>query len=227
VALLEGSALTAWRTGAACGAATDLLAPTGARTLALFGAGGQARAQVLGIAAVRALEEVRVYALTPDRVDALLERLRCELDCSLVHAASPAEALFGAEIVCTATTASTPVFNDADLPAGAHVNAVGSFRPTMRELPLETVARAAVVVDSRDAAALEAGELVDAVARGVTDAGAWIELGEVVAGTRSVRRPLGGVTLFESVGLAVQDLAAAGAVLDAARRIGLGRTIEL
>lgn len=226
-ALLEGTALTAWRTGAASGAATDLLAPRAARVLAVLGAGGQARTQVLGVAAVRELEEVRIFSPTAERVEALIAALRDELACRLLRAASSTAALRGADVVCTATTAARPVLADADLPAGAHVNGIGSFRSDLRELPLETIARAAVVVDSRESAAREAGELVHAVREGATDPAAWIELGELVAATREVRVPAGGVTLFKSVGLAVQDLVAAAAVLDAARRDGLGRTIEL
>jgi ornithine cyclodeaminase len=226
-AILDGTGLTAWRTGAASGAATDLLADPAARVAAVFGAGGQARAQVLAIAAVREVEEVRICSPTRDRAEALLDRLRHEVGCTLRYTASPAEALAGARIVCTATTSSHPVFADADLAPGAHVNAIGSFRPDMREVPLETVARARIVVDSRTAAALEAGELVHAVGAGMTLAEAWAELGELVAGAAALSLPGSGVTLFKSVGLAVQDLAAAGAVLETARREGLGRTVEV
>lgn len=226
-ALLEGTALTAWRTGAASGAATDLLAPRGAQVLAVLGAGAQARTQALGVAAVRDLAEVRIFSPTPERAEALAAALRGELACPVRPTASPAEALVGAGIACAATTSATPVFDDSDLPAGAHVNGVGSFRPELRELPLETIARAAVVVDSRESAALEAGELVHAVREGATRPADWVELGELVARVREVRRPAGGVTLFKSVGLAVQDLAAAAAVLEAARAEGLGRVVEL
>jgi ornithine cyclodeaminase len=208
-AILDGTGLTAWRTGAASGAATDLLADPAARVAAVFGAGGQARAQVLAIAAVREVEEVRICSPTRDRAEALLDRLRHEVGCTLRYTASPAEALAGARIVCTATTSSHPVFADADLAPGAHVNAIGSFRPDMRE------------------AALEAGELVHAVGAGMTLAEAWAELGELVAGAAALSLPGSGVTLFKSVGLAVQDLAAAGAVLETARREGLGRTVEV
>ena len=226
-ALLDGTGLTAWRTGAASGAATDLLAEPAARVAAVFGAGGQARAQVLAIAAVREVEEVRICSPTRDRAEALLDRLRDEVGCTLRYTASAAEALAGAAIVCTATTSSQPVFADADLASGAHVNAIGSFRPDMREVPADTVARAGIVVDSRAAAALEAGELVHAVDAGASVPEAWVELGDLVAGAAPPRVPEGGVTLFKSVGLAVQDLAAAAAVLDTARREGLGQTITL
>ena len=226
-ALLDGTGLTAWRTGAAAGAATDLLAGSVARVAAVFGAGGQARAQVLAIAAVREVEKVRICSPTRERAEALLERLRDEVGCTLRYTASPAEALAGAAIVCTATTSSQPVFADADLASGAHVNAIGSFRPDMREVPADTVARAGIVVDSRAAAALEAGELIHATDVGTTRPEAWVELGDLVAGACRPDVPDGGISLFKSVGLAVQDLAAAGAVLETARREGLGRTVEL
>lgn len=226
-ALLEGTALTAWRTGAASGAATDLLAAPAARVAAIVGAGGQARTQALAVAAVRPVEEIRFWSPTPEHVDRLIERLGEELDCALRRAPSAAAALDGAEVVCTATTSPVPVLDDADLAAGTHVNAIGSFRADMRELPLETVARAGITVDSRASAALEAGELVDAAHRGVSPPESWVEIGDLVAGAPAPEVPAGGVSLFKSVGLAVQDLAAAAAILEAARRSGLGRAIEL
>lgn len=225
-ALLDGTALTAWRTGAAAGAATALLSPADASVAALLGAGGQARAQALALAAVRPLAELRVFSPTSERVDALLETLRDEPPCRLRAAPTARAALDGAQIVCAATTSATPVFDDSWITPGTHVNGIGSFRPAMREIPSASVARAAVVVDSRESAALEAGELVHAAAQGLTDPTAWVELGEVVAG-RPVAAPEGGITLFKSVGLAVQDLAAAAAVLEEARRLGLGEVVEL
>ncbi len=225
-ALLDGTFLTAWRAGAASGAATDLIAANDAAVGAVIGAGGQARTQVLAIDAVRALREIRVYARTPARVEAMIEELQPRVRARLTAAASPRAALAGAQIVCTATTSRAPVFPDDALAAGAHVNGIGSFTATMQEIGNATVQRAAVFVDSRASAELEAGDLLHAAASEGTDPADWIELGAwIEAGQPAV--PSAEITLFKSVGLAVQDIAAGAEVLGSARQRGLGRIVEL
>ena len=226
-ALADGTFLTAWRTGAASGAASDLLALPDARTAALFGCGAQARTQALAIDAVRDLDVVRVYARTPSSVERFVVEMEEQLEARPVAAESPAAALAGAEIVCAATTSSTPVFDGRDLAAGAHVNGVGSFTTEMREVDATTVARARVFVDQRQAAEAEAGDLVIAAREGHTEPGRWAELGEVVAGTRPGRRAAAEITFFKSVGVAVQDVAAADRALERARELNLGSQIEL
>lgn len=226
-ALLDGTFLTAWRTGAASGAATDLLARTDARVAAVFGCGAQAETQVLAIDAVRELEEIRIYARTGARVHGFVERLGAEVRAALVAAPSPRVALEGAEVICTATTSTEPVFDGADLAPGAHLNGVGSYTLDMREVDVETVRRSSVFVDSRDSALAEAGELVAAVAAGATEAARWVELGEVAAGRHPGRQSDGEITFFKSVGSAVQDLAAGALALERAEAEGLGERVEL
>lgn len=223
-ALMEGSALTALRTGAATGAATDLLARPDAAVLALFGAGAQARTQLEAVRAVRPLREVRIVARS--RESAL--RLAAEVEGVEVRTPStPAEALRGADLVVAATSSASPVFAGGDVEPGAHVNGVGSYTPAMREVDAALVERALVVVDSRAGALAEAGDLLAPIAAGRLREADLAELGEVLAGTRPGRTSPGQVTFFKSVGNAVQDAAVAALALAAAEARGLGREVEL
>jgi ornithine cyclodeaminase/alanine dehydrogenase-like protein (mu-crystallin family) len=230
VALLEGAALTSIRTAAASAAATDLLAKRESRTMALFGAGVQARAHVEAICAVRPIETVFVYGTTPDHVATLIEEFarRPGMRVNLQAADSPAHAVHRADIVCATTTSPLPIFNDADLPPGVHINAIGSFRPQVREIPAETVVRATIVVDSRAAAWEEAGDLIQPLQAGLIQRNhIHAELGELVLGRRSGRTDDRAVTLFKSVGLAVQDAAAARVALENASQMLLGQQVPL
>jgi alanine dehydrogenase len=229
LALLEGAALTALRTAAACALATDLLARADSRTLALFGAGVQARAHVDALCAVRAIDTVYCYSRTRARAEAMCAALQ-----EGAHAArrfvvvdAPAAALEHADIVATTTSSRTPVFSDTELPPGVHVNAIGAYTPDTRELPPETVARATVVVDSREAAWQEAGDLIQPWQAGViAREHVHAELGEIVLGEKPGRRDPRELTLFKSVGVAVQDAVAARDALTTAHRLGLGREID-
>jgi len=227
VALLEGATLTAIRTAAASGAATDLLARRDSRVVTLFGAGVQAAHHAEAICAVREIAEVRVYSRTQERLTEFCSALGSRRgDVRVIETSSPADALRGADIVCAASTSAEPVFADAELPPGAHVNAVGSYRPHVREIPGETVARALVVVDSRAAAWEEAGDLILPLEAGqIVRAHVHAELGELVLGRKSGRADDAQITLFKSVGIAAQDAVAAQAALDSARRLNLGTTV--
>jgi ornithine cyclodeaminase len=225
LALLEGGTLTAIRTGAGAGAATDLLARRDARVAAIFGAGVQAGAQLEAICAVRQLEQVRIYSPSPARVKAFIEAHQPRVSAKLTGSASPREAIQHADIVCAATTSTTPVFADTDLAPGVHINGVGSYTPGMIEIPPETVARAAVFVDSVEACRAEAGEIIRAVELGKR----WeqvTEIGACFAGGQPGRASHEQVTFFKSVGVAVQDAVAAQIALANARTLGLGQTVD-
>jgi ornithine cyclodeaminase len=227
--LLEGAALTAIRTAAASGAATDLLARRDSRRLALFGAGVQARTHLEAVCAVRPVEEVRIYSRTPEKVAALIAEVTGwpGFSARLIAAASPRAALQQADIVCAATTSKVPIFDDDDLLPGAHVNAVGSYTRDACEIPAETVRRALIVVDSREAAWQEAGDLIQPLEAGLIDRGQiHADLGELVLGRRPGRTDERQITFFKSVGLAVQDAVAARYALDNARRLKLGREVQ-
>ncbi len=225
-AILDGTFLTAWRTGAAGGAATDLLARADAKIGALLGAGDQARTQALAMDAVRELDEIRIYSRTATRSVALVQQLQSQTRCLLRTVPSASAAISGADIVTAATTSSRPVFHGDELSDGTHVNGVGSFTPAMQEIDITTVGRARVFVDSIASAPVESGDLVEAIAAGVTSPEGWVELGRVVEGLASGRVDPTEITFFKSVGLAVQDVAAGAEILSRAEAEGLGKSVE-
>ena len=229
VALLEGAALTAIRTGAASGAATDLMARTDSRTAAILGAGVEARTQLEAVCTVRPIETVWVYDPAAGAVEALIGEMagRGPVPADVRHAADAREAVTGADIVCAATTSHTPVFADADLKPGAHVNAIGSYQPHVQEVPPETVVRARVVVDSRRTALAETGDLIQPIRAGLITADhVRAELGELVLGRAKGRTSQDQITLFKAVGVAVQDAVAARAALARAEQQGLGQRVR-
>jgi ornithine cyclodeaminase len=229
IALLEGATLTAIRTAAASGAATDLLARRDSHVLAILGAGVQARTHLAAVCAVRPIEEVRIYSPAADHIAAMIAELSRDegVSARLVAAPSPRAAARGADIVCTTTTSKTPVFDDTDIGAGTHINAVGSYTPDAREIPGETVARAMVFVDSRSAASEEAGDLIQPLIAGLIEQDhIRAELGEIVLGCALGRTDDHQITLFKSVGLAVQDAAAAARAVANARRLNLGQEVS-
>jgi alanine dehydrogenase len=227
-AVMEGGYLTALRTGAASGAATDLLAREDARTSAIFGAGVQGRTQLEAVCAVRPIEAAWVYDLNPDQARAYADEMAAQLGIVVEVAETPAEALAEADVVCTATTSSTPVFDDGDVRPGTHINAVGAYTPEMQEIPAATVLRAKVVIDELESSLAEAGDLIIPIEAGMmTEERIHAELGEIAAGQKVGRVSADEVTLFKSVGVAVQDAAVAGAILTEARRLDLGVEVEL
>ncbi len=230
-AIIDGTYLTALRTGAASGAATDLLARGDAATVAVLGTGVQGRTQLQAVCTVRAIERVLVF----DTRRGASEKFRAEMADAgppipqRIDVASTAkEAISQADVVCTATTSTTPVFLDSDVKPGTHINAIGSFTPQMQELPAETVARALLVVDSREAVWAEAGDLIIAKKRGlITESSVHAEIGEIVAATKPGRSSADQVTLFKSVGNAVQDVSVGARILEEAKRKGLGTIVDL
>ena len=226
-ALCDGTFLTALRTGAASGVATELLSRTDARVGAVIGCGAQGRTQALAIDCVRGLDEIRLCDRQVEVASRLADELRDQVRARLVAHPDPSDAIADADVVCAATTSATPVFDGKLLKPGAHVNGVGSFTLEMRELDATTVSRARVFVDSMESALAEAGDLVKAEDEGVTTRGAWVELGLVAAGRAAGRRDESEITLFKSVGHAVQDVAAAATAVAAARERGLGQMVEL
>jgi ornithine cyclodeaminase len=200
IGVLDGPTLTAIRTGAASGLATRLLARPDARVLAMLGAGAMAPDQIAAIRAVRPIERVIVWSRSPAHAQALAERIGADWidDAGL--------AVSEADVVCCATPSTAPLFSDSSVRPGTHINAVGAFRPEMVEVPPETLDRAYVVIDDEDAARQEAGDLIQA-----DRFPANATLGDLLAG----RHPAIGedVTVFKSVGIASQDVAAAVAAL--------------
>jgi alanine dehydrogenase len=228
-ALLEGGTLTAIRTGAASGAATDLLARPDSTVAAIFGAGVQARTQLEAICTVRPIQTVWVYDCIPAKVGAFISEMAGTgpIPTDLRVAQSPQQAVAEADVICTATTSHTPVFADADLKTGVHINGVGSYTPEMQEVPAETVARALVVVTSREAALAEAGDLIQPIRQGVIKKEhIHAELGEILLGRTHGRTNSEQITFFKATGIAVQDAVAARLALQKAQKLGLGQRVE-
>jgi alanine dehydrogenase len=231
LAAIEGGYLTALRTGAASGLATDLLARKDAEVAAIFGAGVQARTQISAIASVRPVKRFWIYGRRRDQVEELINTVGPQLDSSieLLAALSPSHAIRDSDVVCTATTSHVPVFNGEDLKAGSHINGVGSFTPDMQEVDCLTLRRASkIVVDSRQGALSEAGDLLVAISRGqIQPSDLYAEIGEIAAGLRPGRENGSEITYFKSVGNAVQDVAIAQALYHRARINNLGLETDL
>ena len=226
LAVMDGTALTAIRTGAACGLATDLLARPEASTVAIFGAGVQARTQIEAVCAVRPIRKAQVFDTCPERAEAFAREMGRVLGLEIEPGRSAAETVRGAEIVCTATTSKTPVFCDQDLQPGAHVNAVGSYQPHVQEIPSETVLRSYLIVNHRPSVLAETGDLLIPMADGLFgEDHIRAELGEIIRGERPGRPSPQALTLFKSVGVAIQDLSAAMRVLTLGTSLGLGTEV--
>jgi ornithine cyclodeaminase/alanine dehydrogenase-like protein (mu-crystallin family) len=224
--VLEGASLTAIRTGAASGLATELLARADAATAALFGTGVQGRTQLEAVCCVRPIQTARVCSRNREAAAHFAAEMSRQLGLAVEAAGSPSAALQDADVVCTATTSATPVFDDSELPPGAHINAVGAYLPEMVEIPAATVARARVVVDHQAAAREEAGDLLVPYHQGsIGDSYFRTELGDVVLGRAPGRSGAEEITLFKSVGIAIQDLCAAARALENARRLGIGQVL--
>jgi ornithine cyclodeaminase/alanine dehydrogenase-like protein (mu-crystallin family) len=212
-AVLDAAAVTAIRTAAVSGLATRYLARPDSERLVLFGAGPQAHAHLEAMVAVAPVRHVRVVSRTPAPAAALVERARAAFGLD-AEVAGP-EAVTDADLVCACTTSSTPVFDGARLPRGVHVNAVGSYRPDLQELDVTTVRSCRVVVEDRGAALRESGDLAHAVASGWDPGSIAADLPELVRDRVVVRSAGDDRTLFDSVGLAYEDLIVAEAVVQA------------
>jgi len=211
VGIVDGPTLTTIRTGAGAGLATDLLAARNASSMAMLGAGAMAFDQIAAIQAVRPIEDIVVWSRNRDTARALAEIV------GGVTAKDADEAVTNADIITTATPASSPLFERASLPERVHINAIGAYTPTMVEVPAAFVHDAFVVVDDYAAAAAEAGDLLTA------DRKPDIDLSDLLASGPQDHGPR---TLFKSVGIASQDIAAATVALANAERLGLGTELE-
>lgn len=228
-ALLEGSSLTAIRTGAGSGAAIDLLSRPDSKVVAVFGAGVQGRTQLEAACSVRKIEKALVFDTTVESAENFVRDMAGigPIPKELSVAKSPQEALSQADIVCTATTSSTPIFSDDDVKPGTHISSIGSYTPEMQEVPAKMVARALVVVDSREATLAETGDLLRPMQAGLFgEDHISAELGEIVLGRKPGRVSREQITFFKSVGVAVQDAMAAQLALQNARNQRLGTNVK-
>jgi ornithine cyclodeaminase len=228
IAVLDGRYITEARTAAVSAASTRHLAREDARVLAVLGSGVQARSHIEAIARVRALSEIRVWGRDQAHVDALIREMDPRMPATMRAAPSARDAVSGADIVALVTASSEPVLAATDVADGTHICAVGACRPNAREMDTALVRRARVFVDSRVGALAEAGDLVIPIKEGALDASHIAgEIGDVFGGRLAGRRDASEVTVFKSLGMAVEDVAAARLACDRAAARGLGRGFVL
>ncbi|MEM8890536.1 MAG: ornithine cyclodeaminase [Bacteroidota bacterium] len=212
LALVDGTYLTALRTGAGSGIATKLLAREDARVLAVFGAGVQSRTQIEAVLAVRQIEEILLFNRTEAKAKLLKTELeeKYKISCKL----AVGEELKKADIICTATSSTEPVYESKHLKAGTHINAIGAYRKDMAEIPPDTIIQSSVFVDQLSATWEEAGDLIQPFEAGLIPQNHIKgEIGQIVSGQIAGRTSKEEITLFKSVGNAAQDIAVAGALL--------------
>jgi alanine dehydrogenase len=227
-ALMDGAAITAIRTAAVSGVATDVLARRDASELAILGAGVQARTHIEAIAAVRPLRRVRIWSRNAEHATALAAELRRRFGFPIEAAPSAEAAVREADIVATVTASPEPILQRAWLKEGVHINAVGSSIPTSREIDTATMVAARLFVDRRESALAEAGDLLIAMGEGAVKGDhVQAELGEVIIGKNPGRRSPRELTLFKSLGLAVEDVASAAYIARRARETGTGQTVTM
>jgi ornithine cyclodeaminase/alanine dehydrogenase-like protein (mu-crystallin family) len=227
-ALLDGAAITAIRTAAVSGLATDLLARKDASELAILGAGVQARTHLEAIAAVRPLRRVRIWSRNPEHAVNLVRESAARYPATIDAVPTAEAAVRGADVVATVTASPQPVLQRPWVKDGAHLNAVGSSIPTTREIDTATMAAARLFVDRRESALNEAGDVLIAIREGGFGADhIQAELGEVIIGTDPGRRSATELTLFKSLGLAVEDVASAAFILKRAKQTGAGQTVTM
>ena len=223
LAVIEADRLGMIRTAAASGVATRWLARPDATVAGVFGAGWQAEGHIEAIAAVRPLQRVKVHARRADRLASFCARLSQRLGIEVSAAASPEEVVRGSDIVSTVTTAATPLFDAGWLAPGTHINAAGSNSLIRREVGEDVIKRCApIVVDSVESALREAGDLLPLLEKGRLHARELVELGDVICGLQPGRSNAEAITLFESQGMAIQDLAVAARLVEMARARGIG-----
>lgn len=226
-AVMDGRYITEARTAAVSAVSVKHLARKDASVLGILGTGVQARSHLEAIRHVRTLEDVRVWSPTVASRDRFVSEMRAATGLPIRAAASASETTHGADLIVIASSSRTPVVADSDVAAGAHIAAVGACRPDQREMPTALIARARVFVDSRAAARVEAGDLLIPIGEGaISEAHIAGELGELVSGRATGRTDAKQVTIFKSLGLAVEDMVAAHLALTRARAAGLGQAIS-
>lgn len=204
LAVMDGRLITEMRTAAVSAAVTRRLSPADGGVLTILGSGVQARAHLTALSHIRHFDEIRVWSRTPEHARRFAEEHHA------VAVEDAESAVRGADVIVTATSAQEPILKGAWLKPGAHVNAIGAPRPSWRELDDDAVTAGALLVDSREAVLKESGDVI------LSKASIYAEVGEIFAGTK--HRPASGTTVFKSVGIAVEDIAAARLVCDAAPR---------
>ena len=229
ICIMDGGYLTAARTGAVSGVATKYLAREDrGQKAGIFGVGVQARAQLWAMTVVRDIVKAYVYDVVDEAVTKFIEEMSTKLSLEVVRANSPDHLLDEADIICTATSSPTPIFDGNKVRKGTHINAIGSHTPNARELDTAIIKRSKIIADSYQACLSEAGDIMIPIQEGAIDKSHMhAELGEIVIGKKPSRADDKEITLFKSNGLAIQDAAVAKLVYDKAVRARIGTEIKL
>ena len=227
--IMDGGYLTAVRTGAVSGVATKYLARDDkGQTAGIFGAGVQAKMQLWAVAVARDLAKAYVYDISAEAVQKFISEMSGKLNLEILRADSPDQILKDADIICTATSSPTPIFDGNKVTDGTHINGIGSHTPNARELDTAVIKRSKFVADSNEACLNEAGDIMIPIREGAIDKShIYAELGEIITGKKPSRSDDKEITLFKSNGLAIQDVATAKLVYDRAVKAGIGTNVEL
>jgi alanine dehydrogenase len=228
VAVMEGSYITALRTGGLGGLAARCLSRKDAHTVGIFGAGIQARTQLMALTEVRNLTSVKIYDILKEKAVAFANEMRDKLEIEVEACSSAADAVEDSDIIVTVSTSKEPVFDGDLVQPGTHVNAFGNFKPNERELDSKIVMKSKIFVDLKEAAFAEAGDLIIPIEEGKIKRKHILgEIGEVLIGSKLGRTSHEDITLFKSVGVGIQDCAAASLAYAKARESGLGTEVDL
>jgi ornithine cyclodeaminase/alanine dehydrogenase len=228
IAIMDGSYITAIRTACASAMATKALANPQTPVLGMLGAGVQARSHIEALTQVRRLQRIKIYSPTGASAAAIKKDMEPTVKIAIDIARNAEEALRDADLVVTATTAKEPIVKPEWLKPGAHINAVGAHRPDMREINGATLARSKIVVDSREAIMAECGDILLALKeKSIGENAIHAEIGEVLAGRKPGRSSAAEITLYKSVGIAIQDVATANLVYRKALEKGIGTTVDI
>jgi ornithine cyclodeaminase/alanine dehydrogenase len=228
ICIMDGGYLTAVRTGAASGVATKYLARERRNlTAGIFGAGVQAKMQLWAVCEARNISKAFVYDVNEAATAKFIEEMQKKLNIKIIAAKNPEDVL-EADIICTATSAPTPLFDGDKVKAGTHINGIGSHTPTARELDTKIIKRSKFVGDSKEACFNEAGDIILPIKEGeITESHFYAELGEIVTGKKKGRENNNEITLFKSNGLAIQDVATAKLIYNKALKAGIGLSVEI
>lgn len=214
IATLDAVYLTALRTGAASGLATELLARKDSKVLGIFGSNEQAEMQIEGVAESKAIEKIFVFARNKEKTISFCKKMSEITGIETMPAENPDD-LYHCDIICTATNSCEPVFEHQHVKPGAHINAIGSYKPSCREIPGATIAKSKLIVDQIQASLSEPGDILIPLNEGLINSNhIYAELGEIISGKKPGRISGDEITVFKSVGIAVQDLALAKLILD-------------
>lgn len=228
LSIMDGGFITAMRTGAASGVATKYLARKNAKVAGIFGCGVQGKTQIIAVNEARKLDTVKAYDVLPEARKTFCEEISRKLGIEAIPTVSPKDVVTGSDIVITATVSKEPVFKGEWLENGSHINGIGSHHgPGWRELDETTIKKAKVVVDSKEACLKEAGDIIDPIQMGIiSQEHIYAELGEIILGKKKARVDDEEITLFKSVGLALQDAATAIKAYEKARTMNVGETVS-